>query len=187
MDSLTEEQRAVFHHLLRGENLFLTGGGGVGKSFLLSVIATELPAWKKQWEGRVVNLQMCAMTGCAALLLGHRAKTLHSWAGIGLGKGTARELFVKIRKNGRAMRNWLSVDLLVVDEVSMLTAELLDKLNALAKMLRKNNRPFGGIQLLLVGDFYQLPPIRKSGGGGKKLRSGVLHRKYGVSRPKFDY
>jgi ATP-dependent DNA helicase PIF1 len=168
MDSLTDEQRAVFHHLLRGENLFLTGGGGVGKSFLMSVIATELPAWKKQWEGRVVHLQMCAMTGCAALLLGHRAKTLHSWSGIGLGKGTARELFVKIRKNGRVMRNWLSVDLLVIDEVSMLTAELLDKLNALAKMLRKNDRPFGGIQLLLVGDFYQLPPIRKSGMGSEE-------------------
>jgi ATP-dependent DNA helicase PIF1 len=166
MDSLTEEQRAVFHHLLRGENLFLTGGGGVGKSFLLSVIATELPAWRKKWEGRVVNLQMCAMTGCAALLLGHRAKTLHSWSGIGLGKGTVRELFVKIRKNGRAMRNWLSVDMLIIDEVSMLTAELLDNLNALAKMLRKNDRPFGGIQLLLVGDFYQLPPIRKGGAEG---------------------
>ena len=165
MDTLTEEQRAVFHHLLRGENLFLTGGGGVGKSYLLSVIATELPAWRKQWEGRVVTIQMCAMTGCAALLLGGKAKTLHSWSGIGLGKGTARELFVRIRKNGRAMRNWLSVDLLVLDEVSMLTAELLDKLNALAKMLRKNDRPFGGIQLLLVGDFYQLPPIRKAGAG----------------------
>jgi ATP-dependent DNA helicase PIF1 len=161
MDSLTAEQRAVFHHLLRGDNLFLTGGGGVGKSFLLSVICSEFPKWKKQWEGRDVQVQMCAMTGCAALLLGHRAKTIHSWAGIGLGKGTARELFVKIRRNGRAVRNWMSVNLLIVDEISMMTAELLDKLNEVAKMVRKNPRPFGGIQVLLVGDFYQLPPVRK--------------------------
>lgn len=161
MDQLTIEQRAVFHHLLRGENLFLTGGGGVGKSFLLSVICSEFPKWKKQWEGRDVQVQMCAMTGCAALLLGHRAKTIHSWAGIGLGKGTPRELFAKIRRNGRAVRNWMSVDLLIVDEISMMTAELLDKLNEVAKMVRKNPRPFGGIQVLLVGDFYQLPPVRK--------------------------
>lgn len=161
IETLTQEQRAVFHHLLRGENLFLTGGGGVGKSYLLSVICKELPRWKKRWEDKSFMVQMTAMTGCAALLLGNGAKTIHSWAGIGLGKGTARELFVKIRKNSRAMRNWLSVHLLIVDEVSMLTAELLDKLNDLAKMIRKNSRPFGGIQVVLVGDFYQLPPVRK--------------------------
>jgi ATP-dependent DNA helicase PIF1 len=160
LDTLTIEQRAVFHHLLRGENLFLTGGGGVGKSYLLSVICSE-------WEQRSVKVQMCALTGCAALLLGHQAKTVHSWAGIGIGKGTARELFVKIRKNSRAMRNWLSVNLLIIDEVSMMTAELLDKLNALAKMIRRSDKPFGGIQLVLVGDFYQLPPIRKADSADK--------------------
>jgi ATP-dependent DNA helicase PIF1 len=162
MDSLTTEQRAVFHHLLRGKNLFLTGGGGVGKSYLLSVICEELPKWKKQWEGRIITIQMCAMTGCAALLLSHRAKTLHSWSGIGLGKGTTKEIFLKIRRNSQAMRRWLSTDLLIIDEISMMTAELLDKLNELAKLVRKNKRPFGGIQLVLVGDFYQLPPIRKA-------------------------
>jgi len=162
MESLTIEQRAVFNHLLRGKNLFLTGGGGVGKSYLLSVIYEELPKWKKTWENKIVSIQICAMTGCAALLLSHRAKTLHSWSGIGLGKGTTKEIFVKIRRNGRAMRRWLSTDLLIIDEVSMMTAELLDKLNELAKLIRKNTKPFGGIQLVLVGDFYQLPPIRKA-------------------------
>lgn len=162
MESLTIEQRAVFNHLLRGKNLFLTGGGGVGKSYLLSVICEELPKWKKQWEDRIITVQMCAMTGCAALLLSHRAKTLHSWSGIGLGKGTTKEIFVKIRRNAQAMRRWLSTDLLIIDEISMMTAELLDKLNELAKLVRKNKRPFGGIQLVLVGDFFQLPPIRKA-------------------------
>jgi ATP-dependent DNA helicase PIF1 len=105
---------------------------------------------------------MCALTGCASLLLGNKAKTLHSWAGIGLGKGTVSELYVKIRRNQKSMRNWLCTDLLIIDEVSMMTAELLDKLNELAKKIRGNRKPFGGIQLLLVGDFYQLPPVNKS-------------------------
>lgn len=170
LDTLTNEQLAVIEHLLEDENLFLTGGGGVGKSYLLSVIYTEFPALKKKFfaaknPGSVAKLpriQMCAMTGCAALLLGHKAKTLHSWAGIGLGKGSVSELYVKIRRNQKSMRNWLCTDLLIIDEVSMMTAELLDKLNEIGKKVRGNKKPFGGIQVLLVGDFYQLPPVNKS-------------------------
>jgi len=150
MDTLTNEQRLVIQELLSGNNIILLGAAGCGKSYLLSIIY-ELPSFK--------NIQMCALTGCAALLLGHKAKTLHSWAGIGLGKGTVSELYVKIRKNGKSMRNWLRTDLLIIDEISMMTAELLDKLNELAKKIRANNTLFGGIQLLFVGDFFQLPPI----------------------------
>ena len=172
--TLTEEQSAVIQHLLRGENLFLTGGGGVGKSYLLGVIATEFPQQKRASlaaqdlrAAKDMRIQLTAMTGCAALLLGHHTKTLHSWSGVGLGKGTVAELYTKIRRNTRAMRHWLSTDLLVIDEVSMLTVDLFDKLNALAKKIRGNTRPFGGIQVLLVGDFYQLPPVV---GSGQSLR-----------------
>lgn len=169
IESLTQEQLAVIDHLLEGENLFLTGGGGVGKSYLLSVIYTEFPGLKKRLvaknnPGSVAKLpriQMCALTGCAALLLGHKAKTLHSWAGIGLGKGSISELYIKIRRNQKAMRNWLCTDLLIIDEISMMTAELLDKLNEIGKKVRSNRKPFGGIQILLVGDFFQLPPVNK--------------------------
>jgi ATP-dependent DNA helicase PIF1 len=170
LETLTEEQLSVINHLLEGENLFLTGGGGVGKSYLLSAIYTEFPGLKKRLiaarnPGSVAKLpriQMCALTGCAALLLGHKAKTLHSWAGIGLGKGSVSELYIKIRRNQKAMRNWLCTDLLIIDEISMMTAELLDKLNEIGKKVRSNRKPFGGIQVLLVGDFYQLPPVNKS-------------------------
>jgi uracil-DNA glycosylase len=170
LDTLTEEQLAVIDHLLEGENLFLTGGGGVGKSYLLSVIYTEFPGLKKRLVAvknpgsiaKLPRIQMCALTGCAALLLGHKAKTLHSWAGIGLGKGSVSELYIKIRRNQKAMRNWLCTDLLIIDEISMMTAELLDKLNEIGKKVRANRKPFGGIQILLVGDFFQLPPVNKS-------------------------
>lgn len=170
LDTLTHQQLQVVHHLLKGHNIFLTGGGGVGKSYLLSVIYNELPALKKQFDSlqspysvpKLPRIQITAMTGCAALLLGNKAKTLHSWSGIKLGKGTVNELFVRIRRSPKSMRNWLCTDLLIIDEVSMLTAELLDKLNQLAKKLRSNQKPFGGIQVMFVGDFYQLPPVNKT-------------------------
>lgn len=171
--TLTHEQRAVLQHLLEGENLFLTGGGGVGKSYLLSVLYTHFPQLKYAYDkarnpsGSVkrIRIQMCALTGCAALLLGNKTKTLHSWAGIGLGKGTLQDLHIKIRKNRRAMKNWLSTDLLVIDEISMMTADLLDKLNELGKKIRSSRLPFGGIQLLFVGDFFQLPPVSRGDDG----------------------
>ena len=163
LNTLTEEQRCVLDHLLRGDNVFLTGGGGVGKSYLLSVIYTEFPGLKRQLSNASTpRIQICALTGCAALLLGHKAKTIHSWAGIGLGKGTVSELYVKIRKNRKAMQKWLTTDLLIIDEVSMMTDDILNKLNDLGKKIRGSKKPFGGIQLLLVGDFFQLPPVNKS-------------------------
>jgi ATP-dependent DNA helicase PIF1 len=162
MASLTDEQQSVMDFLLRGDHVFLTGGGGVGKSYLLAAIDHDFPGMKQRFSGtRLPRIQMCALTGCAALLLGHKAKTLHSWAGIGLGKGTVGELYVKIRRNTKSMRNWLLTDLLIIDEVSMMTAELLDKLNELGKKIRKSTKPFGGLQVLLVGDFYQLPPVSR--------------------------
>ena len=170
LDTLTNEQLSVINLLLQDENVFLTGGGGVGKSYLLSAIYTELPGLKHRLSkkrnpesvAKLPRIQMCALTGCAALLLGHKAKTLHSWAGIGLGKESVSELYVKISRNRKAKRNWLCTDLLIIDEISMMTAELFDKLNELGKKIRSNKKPFGGIQLLLVGDFFQLPPVTKS-------------------------
>ena len=163
LQTLTTEQKTAFQLLLAGKNLFLTGGGGVGKSYLLSMLYTHFPGMKRALtkEMKLPRVQLCALTGCAALLLGHKAKTIHSWAGIGLGKGTINELYVKIKRNSRSLRNWHGTDLLVIDEISMMTAELVDKLDGLGKKIRGNSRPFGGIQLLFVGDFFQLPPVVK--------------------------
>ena len=162
VDTLTSEQRNVLQYLLEGKSGFLTGGGGVGKSYLLSAIYTQLPGMRKRLDGKLLRIQMCALTGCAALLLGHKAKTIHSWAGIGLGKGTVQELYTKIKRNSKAIKNWHGTDLLIIDEISMMTGELLDKLNALAKRIRSDKRPFGGMQVLLVGDFFQLPPVTRN-------------------------
>ena len=170
-DRLTQEQKQVLHYLLQNKNIALLGAAGCGKSFLLSVVSTEFPGLKKRHTPHATTprIQICAMTGCAALLLGHKAKTLHSWAGIGLGKGTVSELYTKIRRNTKSRRNWLCTDLLIIDEVSMLTADLLDKLNELAKKIRSNKQPFGGMQVMLVGDFYQLPPVHKGEESTKQM------------------
>ena len=168
--TLTQEQKDVVNQLLQGKNIALLGAAGCGKSYLLSVLYQEFPGLKRRYvqskdstaNPKLPRIQICALTGCAALLLGHKAKTLHSWAGIGLGKGTIGELYTKIRRNTKVMRHWLCTDLLIIDEVSMMTAELLNKLNELAKKIRSSKKPFGGIQVVLVGDFYQLPPVNKS-------------------------
>jgi ATP-dependent DNA helicase PIF1 len=151
----TEQQKAVDYAAQR-RSFFLTGAGGTGKSFVIQHIVEAI-----EKSGRDVALT--AMTGCAALLLGSNAKTLHSWAGIGLGKESVDILVPKIKKSNKARKNWLNADCLIIDEVSMMTPDLLDKLEAIAKLIKKNKAPFGGLQIILVGDLYQLPPIYKEG------------------------
>jgi ATP-dependent DNA helicase PIF1 len=101
------------------------------------------------------------MTGCAALLLHTKAKTLHSWSGIGLGTDVVPLLVGKIKKSRRALLRWMKTDTLVIDEVSMMTPEIFEKLEEIARKVRRDERPFGGIQLIMVGDFFQLPPVAK--------------------------
>jgi ATP-dependent DNA helicase PIF1 len=156
MESFTEEQHKAYKAIQEGKNIFLTGPAGTGKSYLLHHLVS-------QSKRRVV---LTAMTGCAALLIStptHKAKTLHSWAGIGLGKESVAELCKKIRASYPIHKKWLCTDLLVIDEISMMTPDLLEKLNAIGKMLRKSEKPFGGIQVLFVGDFFQLPPVSREG------------------------
>ncbi len=136
-----------------GNNVFITGPGGTGKSFLIKILLECMP--KERKTGVV------ALTGCAALLLGCKAKTLHSWAGIGLGKDSAEALVASIKKKTwkPALRNWLQTKTLIIDEVSMMTPELFEKLDQVGRRIRGSAQPFGGIQIVLIGDFYQLPPV----------------------------
>jgi ATP-dependent DNA helicase PIF1 len=151
---LNEEQQMAVNLYEEGQSFFLTGPGGVGKSHLIKHLYTL-------GKGSV---HMTAMTGCASVLIGKSAMTLHSWAGIGLGKSDALSYARSIKTKSATRLRWTSVKTLIIDEVSMLTAELFDKLNEIAKLIRKNTKPFGGIQLILSGDLYQLPPVEKNKG-----------------------
>ena len=140
-----------------GKSLFITGPGGVGKSYLIHTIVDELIK-----KGKRVGIT--ALTGCAALLLGREAKTVHSWAGIGLGKDPSAKLIANIQKyNYKAKKRWLLTNTLIIDEISMMTPELLEKIHEVAKGMRKSQQVFGGLQIILVGDFFQLPPIYREG------------------------
>ena len=149
---LSKEQQIAFDKYVQGHNIFITGPGGSGKSALIRLINED--AYKK-----FKDIHVTALTGCAAVLLNCKAKTLHSWAGIGLGNGTIEQLVTKIKKNKFAKALWKSTDILVVDEVSMLSLKLFNVLNAIGKAVRNNPKPFGGIQLIFSGDFFQLPPV----------------------------
>lgn len=137
------EQKRAYEAVLAGKNIFLTGPGGCGKSWWIQHVYKTIP-------GRI---QVCAMTGCAAILLQCNAKTVHSWAGIGLGDAQ------KALTNSYTCKRWRSTDILIIDEVSMMSVELFELLNELGKTIRRSSKPFGGIQVIFCGDFHQLPPI----------------------------
>ncbi|GAM34605.1 Pif1 helicase homolog [Talaromyces pinophilus] len=152
---LSEEQKAVLDAVVdRQKSIFFTGSAGTGKSVLMREIIKKLRDKYRKEPDRVA---VTASTGLAACHI--EGVTLHSFAGIGLGKEPAKELVKKVRKNQKARNRWLRTKVLIVDEVSMVDGDLFDKLEEIARSIRNNGRPFGGIQLVVTGDFFQLPPV----------------------------
>lgn len=132
-----------------GKSIFLTGVAGSGKSHILKLFV-------RRYKG-VRNIAVTSTTGTSALLI--EGVTLHSYLGIGLGRDDVDTLADKIMKNNWYRNRWEGLQCLVIDEVSMLTPKLFDKLEQLARVIRRNTMPFGGVQLILTGDFLQLPCI----------------------------
>lgn len=154
---LSPEQKEAFDAIRAGESVFLTGPGGTGKTFLIDHIRKEI-------AGKTIAVT--ALTGCAALLLGSDAKTIFSWAGIGIGKDSRQKYVDQLRMMRHLSKRWRETDILIIDEVSMMTPELLELLEYLGRAVRPTGRtisplPFGGLQVVLVGDFLQLPPVEK--------------------------
>ncbi|CDK28314.1 unnamed protein product [Kuraishia capsulata CBS 1993] len=150
--TLSSEQTRVVELAKHGVSLFYTGSAGTGKSLLLRSLIKALRA-----QHPPDTVAVTASTGLAACNIG--GQTLHSFAGIGLGQGSVDDLCKKVRRSRKHRTRWEKTKVLVIDEISMINGELLDKLNAIAKKLRKNTKPFGGIQLVVCGDFFQLPPV----------------------------
>jgi len=153
MESFSDEQHLCFEKYLNNENVFITGPAGTGKSYLIKTIVNDA-------EKKEKKIKVCAMTGCAAILLQCKATTLHMFSGIGLANkdndSIIEELFTKKRHK---LKNWRKLDILIIDEVSMMSLKILLLLDAIAKKIYKNDKPFGGLQVIFTGDFYQLSPV----------------------------
>lgn len=155
---LSEEQRRILSMVVdERRNIFFTGAAGTGKSVLLRRIISEMR--KKYQKSPFPAVAVTASTGLAACNIG--GMTLHSFGGIGLGEDTVLKLVEKIRRNRKANKRWKQTKVLIIDEISMIDGDLFDKLEQVAKIIRKSDQPFGGIQIVMTGDFYQLPPVFK--------------------------
>ncbi|XP_038268121.1 ATP-dependent DNA helicase PIF1 isoform X1 [Dermochelys coriacea] len=146
---LSQEQSIVLSAVLTGKNVFFTGSAGTGKSYLLKKIVGSLPP---------KSTYATASTGVAACHIG--GTTLHAFAGIGSGKAPLDQCIELAQRTG-VHQHWLSCQHLIIDEISMVEGKFFDKLEAVARAVRKRDDPFGGIQLIICGDFLQLPPVSK--------------------------
>lgn len=162
-----EDQQAAIDAALNGESFFLTGSAGTGKSYVLKQIIRKL-------REKRLTVAVTASTGCAAVAI--QGCTIHSAAGVGLGLDSIESLKKKARMP-HIQSKLMRPDVLIIDEVSMLDAILFDKVEAMyttgrthfsAVAVRKRrpldneDRPFGGLQVIVCGDFFQLPPVAAS-------------------------
>ena len=134
-----------------GYNLFISGGAGTGKSFLIK-------SFSKDYENPR-DLVVTSTTGISALNV--NGITIHSWAGIksDMDLTKPQSYATQIKNSHKILNNYLYTKTLIIDEVSMLNPELFEFIDSIAKSVRQSSEPFGGIQIILIGDFYQLPPI----------------------------
>lgn len=144
---MNHKQEHAFSLIEKGRNILVSGGGGVGKTHFINEMVKRI---KEKYPNRIIA--KTSTTGSSAILIG--GTTLHSYLGIGICKNTI-EMITRIRKM-KKRQVWEDTDLLIIDEVSMLSKELFDSIDYIAKELCQNPRPFGGIQVVLCGDFCQL-------------------------------
>lgn len=130
-----------------GRNVFITGGAGVGKSYTLNRL-------RELYKER---LHVTSTTGISAINV--RGQTLHSWAGIGIADKPVATVVRAIRRKPTLYKMLLCCEILAIDEISMLQGRILDYTNKVLKQVRESKEPFGGIQVLFFGDYFQLPPV----------------------------
>lgn len=150
---LNQAQQKVVALVERGEGVFFTGCAGSGKSLLLQFLIAKL----RLRPGGIQTVGVTATTGVAAINIG--GITLHKWSGIGLGDKSKEALLSNLKRDEAACAVWRRARTLVIDEISMLSGELFRKLSWIASNVRRDGRPFGGLQLIVAGDFLQLPPV----------------------------
>jgi ATP-dependent DNA helicase PIF1 len=157
--NLTFLQNEAFKYMKSGNNVFLTGQAGTGKTYLLNIFID----WYKNNNNenkKKQELFITSTTGLSALLI--NGITINRFAGIGLADKDLDYYLSRIIKIPKTKSRWIMTKVLIIDEISMMNPDTFDLLNNLAKRIRKSDAPFGGIQLILSGDFCQLPPVKSN-------------------------
>jgi ATP-dependent DNA helicase PIF1 len=148
MAQITAEQGRALDAIESGSNVLLTGPPGVGKSYTIHAI---MDSYRNSNRAALT-----AMTGTAAALL--NAATLFSFLGIGIGEGSVEDVASRIPAYRK--KKLRRLELLIVDEMSMMSSELFDKISRVLSIIRRDERAWGGVQLVLCGDFHQLGPVK---------------------------
>ena len=137
-----------------GHNVFLTGEPGSGKTHVLNQFIEHCRTYG-------IGLAVTASTGIAATHLS--GMTIHSWSGMGLHSQMSHEQIANLRKNSRLSSRFKKTRVLIIDEISMLDGARLDLINQICRQFKDADKPFGGLQIILSGDLFQLPPVTKHG------------------------
>lgn len=146
------DQELALCILLSGHSALVTGAAGTGKTYLLNNFITQARAMGKK-------VSVTATTGLAATHL--NGSTIHAWSGIGIHDELPSGFFERLSKTRRD--TIAKTDILIIDEISMLHDFRLDMVDVVCRTVRSNNKPFGGIQVVMSGDFFQLPPVQRGG------------------------
>lgn len=162
--------------LKKGGNVFLTGEPGSGKTHTIN-------RFKESLDKRYKHYAVTASTGIAATHI--NGQTIHSWSGINIKSGLTSRQIETILSNEYVFARLVNTDVLIIDEVSMLDAQFIDDLDALLRAARDtfDKRPFGGIQIVFVGDFFQLPPVVKD----RKMRFAFEAKSWGEANLSVCY
>lgn len=145
-------QKDALNLLMLGKNVFLTGQAGSGKTYVLNLYIQYLKKHK-------IPVAVTASTGIAATHI--NGGTIHSWSGIGIKSVLTSQDIKRIFGNEKRLAKLQNAKVLILDEISMFHAYRLDMVNTICKKARLNDRPFGGLQVIFCGDFFQLPPIKE--------------------------
>ena len=143
-------QRVALSILKLGHTTFLTGAAGAGKSYTLREYISYL-------RKHGIRYAVTASTGIASTHVG--GTTIHAWSGIGIRQRLTDYDLDAIEEKANVYKRWNDTQVLIIDEVSMLHASFVDMLDRVGKHLRRNDKPFGGMQVVFTGDFFQLPPV----------------------------
>jgi ATP-dependent exoDNAse (exonuclease V) alpha subunit len=144
------KQEKALNILKAGKNVFLTGSAGAGKTYTLNQYIQYLKA-------RKVSVAVTASTGIAATHM--NGVTIHTWAGIGIKDSLSKKDLEAMRDRKYLREHLENAKVLIIDEISMLHAKQLEMVNQVLKYFKENDEPFGGIQVIFSGDFFQLPPV----------------------------